>query len=283
MIIDFHTHILPPEVIRNRADFAKRDAAFALLYEDPRSRIVTAEGLIEAMDRDGVERAGVCGFPWADQGICAMTNDYLLEAQQRFPDRLFSFYTPSSSGGRESARRAAEALERGMRGIGEVGFYSSGMGKRQWRWLQWLGEAACAAGAPLLLHVNESVGHQYPGKTDMRLRDLWRFIEEKGDLLLVLAHWGGGLFFYELMKSVRKEVRDLYYDTAASPYLYLPEVYRIGVEIVGADRILFGSDYPLIRPSRYFREMEAGGLTGEARRKILGENAARLLHLDHDS
>jgi len=279
MIVDFHTHIFPPEVVEGRQDFVERDPAFAHIYGNPSARMVTAEGLVEALTEDGVDKAVVFGFPWRDAGLSRMANAYLLDAKKRYPDRIVPFYTPSLSGGRQAVGRAVRALERGMHGIGEVAFYTSGMGKRQWSYLRSLAEVARELGVPLLLHTNESVGHHYPGKTDMRLRDLWRFVEEAEGVTLVLAHWGGGLFFYELMKSVRKGVENLYYDTAASPFLYSPQVYRIAVEILGPERILFGSDFPLIRPSRYRREMEEGGLPADAQGMIMGQNACRLLGL----
>jgi predicted TIM-barrel fold metal-dependent hydrolase len=279
MIVDFHTHIFPPDVIERRQDYADRDPAFAHIYGNPSARMVDAEGLVEAMGEEGVDKAVVFGFPWADAGISRIANDYLLDAKARYADRIVPFYTPSLAGGKETVRRAARALEKGMQGIGEVAFYTSGMGKRQWSHLKSLAEVARESGAPLLLHANESVGHNYPGKTDMRLRDLWRFVEQAEGVTLVLAHWGGGLFFYELMKSVAKRVQSLYYDTAASPFLYSPKVYRIAADILGPERILFGSDFPLIRPSRYRREMEEGGLSVDAQRMILGQNACRLLQL----
>jgi predicted TIM-barrel fold metal-dependent hydrolase len=241
--------------------------------------MVTAEGLVQALDEDGVDKAVVFGFPWRDTGTSRMANAYLLDAKKRYLDRIIPFHTPSLSGGKRAVRRAVRALERGMQGIGEVAFYTSGMGKRQWSHLRALAEAAREWGVPLLLHTNESVGHPYPGKTDMHLGDLWRFVEETEGVTLVLAHWGGGLFFYELMKSVRERAENLYYDTAASPFLYSPQVYRIAVEILGPERILFGSDFPLIRPSRYQREMEEGGLSAEAQGMIMGRNACRLLGL----
>ena len=279
IIVDFHTHIFPPDIISKRQDFAAKEPAFALIYGNPSARMVDAEGLVRAMDEEGVDRAVTFGFPWADEGLCRAANAYLMDAGTRYPDRIIPFYTPSLAGGKQAVRRAALALEEGMRGIGEVAFYTSGMGKRQWSYLLSLGEAARASGVPLLLHTNESVGHNYPGKTDMRLRDLWRFVEQADGLVLVLAHWGGGLFFYELMKSVAKRVENLYYDTAASPFLYAPRVYRIAVDILGPERILFGTDFPLIRPSRYRNEMEEGGLSVDAQRRILGPNACDLLKL----
>jgi len=281
MIVDFHTHVFPPEVIEGRRNFAERDPAFALIYGNPGARMADAEGLVRALDEEGVDKAVVFGFPWADPGLSGMANAYLLDAKSRYPDRIVPFYTPCLAGGRQTVRSAARAIEQGMQGIGEVAFYTAGMGKRQWSHLRSLAEIARECGVPLLLHANESVGHSYPGKTDMRLRDLWRFVDETQGVSLVLAHWGGGLFFYELMKSVRKRAENLYYDTAASPFLYDSRVYRIAVEIVGPERILFGSDFPLIRPSRYRREMEEGGLSADVQEGILGRNACRLLKLEN--
>jgi len=99
-------------------------------------------------------------------------------------------------------------------------------------------------------------------------------------LPVLLAHWGGGLLFYELMPEVAKALTNVYYDTAASPFLYSKRIYSVGSEIAGAEKILFGSDFPLISPRRYFRELEESGLNREDQEKILGLNVARLLGLD---
>ncbi|MEW6440498.1 MAG: amidohydrolase family protein [bacterium] len=279
MIIDFHTHVFPPEVVKERASFARRDAAFGLLYGDPKARMATAEELREAMAAAGVAKAVVFGFPWTDPGILRMSHDYLLEAQERAPEQLTAFCTPSLVEGRSSVRDVENGLERGFTGIGEVAFYTSRMGRKSWSYLGSLAGLARERSAPLVLHANEPVGHAYPGKMDIRLRDLARFVEEQQGIPLILAHWGGGLFFYELMKSVRRFTGSLYYDTAASPYLYAPQVYRIAVDIIGPDRILFGTDYPLIAPSRYLREIAESGVAAGDRSRILGENAARLLKM----
>jgi len=51
------------------------------------------------------------------------------------------------------------------------------------------------------------------------------------------------------------------------------------VDIVGAERILFGSDFPLLEPKRYFAELDQNGLTPEQLALIRGGNAARILGL----
>ena len=85
--------------------------------------------------------------------------------------------------------------------------------------------------------------------------------------------------FYELMPEVAKATSRVYYDTAASLFLYTSKVYSIAVQIIGADKILFGTDYPLIDPKRYFKQIEGSGLSGEDKGKIYGANAKRLLRL----
>ncbi|MBM4347235.1 MAG: amidohydrolase, partial [Deltaproteobacteria bacterium] len=74
-------------------------------------------------------------------------------------------------------------------------------------------------------------------------------------------------------------MRNVYYDTAASPFLYSKKIYGVAKEIVGVEKIVFGSDYPLVRPQRYFQEMEESGLSKEDQKKILGLNFLEFLRL----
>jgi predicted TIM-barrel fold metal-dependent hydrolase len=133
---------------------------------------------------------------------------------------------------------------------------------------------------PLLLHTNEPVGHAYPGKSPMQLGELYDLVKAFPDLTLILAHWGGGLFFFNLLKKeISHALKNVYFDTAASPYLYRPEIYRLAAEIIGPEKILFGSDYPLLPPSRYLKEMAAGGLAPEHQEMITKHNAMKLLEI----
>ena len=76
---------------------------------------------------------------------------------------------------------------------------------------------------------------------------------------------------------MKQALQNVWFDTAASPYLYIPDVYRVAGEVVGYKRILFGSDYPLIKPQRYFKEMKLANLSEEAFTGICGLNAKALL------
>jgi hypothetical protein len=124
------------------------------------------------------------------------------------------------------------------------------------------------------------VGHIYPGKSPNTLRQIYSLPQRFPENRLVLAHWGGGLFFYALLKKeVRETLRNVYFDTAASPFLYDPSVWEMAARIVGIDKILFGTDYPLLKPARYFGEIDASALSQEDRARIKGDNAAALLGL----
>ncbi len=78
----------------------------------------------------------------------------------------------------------------------------------------------------------------------------YEFAGEHPDVVLIAAHWGGGLPFYTLMPEVEAALKNTYFDTAASRLLYSPAVYRAVVDRVGARKVLFGSDFPLVSHRR---------------------------------
>ena len=81
------------------------------------------------------------------------------------------------------------------------------------------------------------------------------------------------------MPEVARAAKRVYYDTAASIFLYTAKVYPVAVQLIGADKILFGTDYPLTDQLRYLKQIENSGISSDAINKISGENARRLLRL----
>mmetsp|Transcript_2237 Transcript_2237/g.1462 ORF Transcript_2237/g.1462 Transcript_2237/m.1462 type:complete len:142 (+) Transcript_2237:184-609(+) len=133
-------------------------------------------------------------------------------------------------------------------------------------------------GLPVMIHTNEPIGHIYPGKTPVTLKQIYDMVKLFTENKIVLAHWGGGIFFFNLCKKEVKEIfKNVYFDTAASPFLYDRKIYKAAVEIIGSNKILFGSDYPLLTPARYFTEIKEAWLKKEDKDNICGINAASLL------
>jgi len=277
MNIDFHTHIFPPLIRENREDFLKSEQAFNTLYNSPQARLVGAGELISAMDEADVQKSVVFGFPWESADYFKLNNDYVVEAVNRYPDRLVGLacFSPLSPTG---AREADRCFDQGLTGVGELAVYGDGITAAVVQALEPVMALCLERDGLFMLHTNEPVGHQYPGKTPNTLRQIYDFVKAYPENRIILAHWGGGLLFYALMKKeVVKVLENVWFDTAASPFLYRPEMYRIAGEVVGFDKILFGSDFPLLKPQRYFKEMETAGLTIDQMNQITGLNAQNLL------
>lgn len=282
MIIDFHVHIFPPDIRKDRQPYFSGEPEFKLLYDHPKARLCGAKELIVDLDQQGVDKAVVFGFPWKNPATLKKHNDYIAAAMARYPGRLIGFgcLDPSDPG---AAAEAERCLAGPFAGIGELAFYRSGFDEAAVEHLAPVMDLCRNAAAPVLIHANEPIGHAYPGKVPMTYPQIYRLIRKFPENRIVLAHWGGGIFFFQLArKEIKEAFKNIYFDTAASPFLYDSRVYGIAVRIVGPKKIVFGSDYPLIKPQKYFEEIRAAGLVSDEMQLILGGNAAKLLGMSND-
>lgn len=277
MIIDFHTHILPPRVKNDRSHYISNDKAFAQIYSGDKAKIATAEDLIASMDRDGVDISIVANYSWSTPEFCVATNDYILESVARYPKRLIGFCAVSSYTDDASLKEIERCVRGGIRGVGELRPDTQSLDYTQKNVIRPFADLLRNNHLILLTHASEPVGHNYPGKGNAVPELLLKFIVNFADTPVVCAHWGGGMPFYTLMPEVRDALENVYCDTAASPYLYRPEIYLQVSQLIGADRILFGSDFPVISPSRIIDEIQAAELPEENKAEILYGNARRLL------
>ena len=278
-VIDSHCHILSPGFERRRAELLARDATFAALFSKTGATMATAEALIDAMDRAQVSRAVVMGMGWRDRELAQEVNDYIAESVVRYPDRLSGFCSVNPAWGDGAATEVERCAAAGLRGVGELHPDTQGFDITGKACLAPVMDTARRLGLPVLVHSSEPVGHQYPGKGRTTPGKLYRFIENFPENTIICAHWGGGLPFYAMMPEVPEVIRNVYFDMAASPFLYRPEVVATVAGLVGADKVLFATDYPLIQHRRLIRQVEESGLDSSAQEAILWGNAARLLGL----
>lgn len=296
MIIDAHTHVFPPAVIARRAALCATEPAFAEIYGDAGATMATADDVLASMDAAGVERSIICNFAWHDGALVDETNGYILDAAAASGGRLIPFVSvhfgdgfaahgrgdteeaPSTARNdiRTAIRRLATA---GARGIGELRPASSGYNLANSDEADILGWAAAAFDLPLLFHASEPVGHAYAGKAGLPLEALYAFAKSAAGVTIIAAHWGGGLPFYALMPEVREALEHVYVDTAASHLLYDPAIYRHAIDIVGAEKVLWASDFPLTSQAKALERTRAAGLAEAELAAVLGGNAASLLGL----
>jgi predicted TIM-barrel fold metal-dependent hydrolase len=279
MLIDAHIHIFSPRMQHNRRDLLSRDEGFRVLYQNEKAKLVGAEEVIAMLDSMEIYRAVVFGFPWQDVELCKEGNDYVLESMMRFPDRFIGFINLPWGGSEEVLKECERGIASGAQGVGELACYHQPLNHTILQQGETLVKMVEQKGVPLLLHINEPVGHSYPGKVDIDLKALQDFIASHPALTIILAHWGGGFFFFELMPEIKKITKNVFYDTAASPLLYHQQIFEVALKIVGEERILFGSDFPLLTPRKYFKEMAMAIASEDILKKIKGENARRLFGL----
>jgi predicted TIM-barrel fold metal-dependent hydrolase len=280
VIIDFHTHVFPPGIKKHRQKYIERDPCFAILYSDPKARIATADELIASMDEAGVDISVILNIGWTTHELCVETNDYIIDAVSRYPQRLVGFGAVQPQSPKAAAAEIERCAKAGIRGVGEMRPDIQLFDLCDEVIMNPLAEVLKANQLILLLHASEPIGHEYPGKGGITPDILYPFITNFPDLTVVCAHWGGGLPFYALMPEVKKAMGNVYFDSAASPFLYTPQVYSQVIQLVGADRVLFGSDYPLLAPGRLLKEIEALDLAAETRELLLAGNALRLLGIE---
>ncbi|RLB87987.1 MAG: amidohydrolase [Deltaproteobacteria bacterium] len=274
MIIDSHTHLFPEPVKNDRSLFFDKEPEFKLLYDSPRAKISTITELIDTMDIHGVDISVVSGFPWRNPDFAKKNNDTLLEAVQAYPDRIkgLACFDLAWEGAADEAVRCMDA---GLSGVGELAFYLSGIDAKALSLLEPVMAVLREKGnRPCMIHTNEPIGHPYPGKTPVTLEQIDALARTFPDNRIILAHWGGGIFFYRVMKKqVKETLKNIWYDTAASVFLYDPEIYNMAIQANVIDKVLFGTDFPLLTPDRYYADMDKSAMTPAHKRQVLGENA----------
>ncbi len=294
MIIDAHIHMYPPEVAADPVGWARQmDEPYwgALMGDNPGGATIqgwaTVEQLIADMDAAGIDRVVMQGIYFRHHRSCVAQNNWYLDWRRQYPDRLLGFATVQPLAGRAALDEVRRAVDGGLRGIGEILPYAQGHTIRDDAFLAVV-ELAIELDIPLCLHGAEPVGHDYPGRAYTPLQDYVWLAEQYPNLKLILAHLGGLLPFYELNRTIKKIMQNVYYDTAAVPLLYRPEVYPAVVGIIGAEKILYGSDYPLLLYPRRSRtpgftrllaELKDSGLSSDQLELVLGGNIRRLLQL----
>ena len=277
MIIDTHTHIFPEQVKKDRSRYFDNEPEFKLLYNSPKAAICNIVDLLKSMDRYQVDISIICGFPWRTPEYTKQNNDIIIESVKKYPDRIkgLACFDAAWEGAADEALRCIDA---GLCGAGELAFYLSGIDKKALAFLDPVMAVLREKGnLPCMIHTNEPVGHKYPGKTPITLEQIYTLAKTFPDNKIILAHWGGGIFFYNIMKKETKAVlKNIWYDTAASPFLYDSQIYDMAVAAGVADKVLFGTDFPLLAPDRYYKDMENTNMSSLQKALILGGNASAL-------
>ncbi len=144
-------------------------------------------------------------------------------------------------------------------------------------------EAIEEAGLPALFHSGHSgIGSGLPGGGGIRLKYsnpmcVDDVAADFPELKIVLAH--PSFPWQDEALSVALHKQQVYIDLSGwSPKYFPPQLVQYANTLL-RDRVLFGSDYPLITPDRWLADFAELPIRDEVRPLILKQNAARLLGL----
>jgi predicted TIM-barrel fold metal-dependent hydrolase len=239
--------------------------------------------MVADMDEAGIDACVMVGWYWERQETCDLQNRLHQEWMGRHPGRLLGFAAVQPAAGARAIDSLERALDSGLCGIGEILAPAQGFSLGDEGWDRVV-EVSVRRRVPITLHATDPEAGPAAGPPTP-LGDYLRMALRHPEATFILAHWGGGLAFRD-PPGGGPLPPNLYFDTAASPLLYTPAVVRQAADRVGPDRILYGSDYPLLlypresrKPGfkRFLGEVAAAGLDDGERERILGSNIRRLL------
>jgi aminocarboxymuconate-semialdehyde decarboxylase len=241
--------------------------------------------------------------------IAQYMNDYFAEVHQQYPERLLFFAdVPLSVDVEFSCSELHRAIE--DLGLQGVAIPTNIADKRPSapEFEEFFAEAE-AMGAPIFVHPQNAYGREhmrkymlaamlgYPAETTLTAAYmiLDGFVERYPNLNIILCHLGGFIpYLYRrlnvfteasnidpavsgkanLSKQPSEYLEHFYYDTA----LGNPQAMELCLKVVGADRILFGTDHPYVEKAeaKTIDFISRTRLTVEERDKIYSLNASNL-------
>jgi uncharacterized protein len=266
------------------------DAALAKLgWEAPGEPAALADRWVAELDRHGVARASLIASVPGDAASVAA-------AVARHPGRFVGFFMVDPTRA-DAAAQAAAAIDRDrLRAI--CLFPAMHHFHVDDERAQPLFEVAAARpGTAVFVHCGVlSVGVRrklgLPSAFDVRFGnplDLHPIANRYPQVPIIIPHFGAGLFREALM--VGDLCPNVLFDTSSSnswikyhPGLTLAEVFRRALDVIGADRLLFGSDSSFF-PRGWVKDVYAQqsaaldeiGAGNEIRQKIFGGNMDRVL------
>jgi predicted TIM-barrel fold metal-dependent hydrolase len=210
-------------------------------------------------------------------------NDYIAEVVQKYPDVFIGWCSVDPWKGRAAIKELERAVtDLGLRGlkvhpITQRFFPSDERFYPLWAKAQELG-------IPVIIHTGHTgIGAGTPGGTGLKLKYSRPipYIDDVAadfpELTIIGAHpsWP----WQEEMLSCALHKRNVYIDLSGwSPKYFAPSLIQYSNTLL-QDKVLFGSDFPVISPERWLKDFAEAPFRDEVRPKIMIENAQKLLGL----
>ncbi|MBQ2748326.1 MAG: amidohydrolase family protein [Clostridia bacterium] len=262
-IFDAHCHIFPLKIAE------KATVSIGSFYDIPMARVGSPEMLREEADALGLVGCLVCSTATKAEQTHAI-NDFIHAAVMAADGFFYGFGTLHQDlSENELCAEIDRMVEMGLHGIKLHPDFQK-LNIDDPRMLPAYHYAA-EKGLPILFHMGDD---RYDYSSPARLL---RVTKEVPDLLCMAAHLGG----YHAWKEARvlRNCENVIFDCSSSLEMLSPEEARTQMNILGYDRILFGSDFPMWRPADVVKLVQKLNLGSDREEKIFYQNAKRWLHI----
>ena len=258
-IIDFHCHIYPAKIA------CKASGAIGQFYSVAMPFDGTPESLIEEGARAGVCRYVVHSVATAAKQVDSI-NDFLSE-QAALHSEFIPFMTLHPDMTEKEINSAVDAgIKRGFRGIKlHPDFQKFNSDGKECFYIC----AAAEGRIPVLFHAGDD---RYDFSSPERIA---RAADAFPGLTVIAAHFGAYKVWEKVPYYAQK--RNIFFDTSSSLYYLERERAKEFIRTFGADRFLFGTDYPMWSAADETDRIKGLGLTEEEEALIFHKNAEKLL------
>lgn len=219
---------------------------------------LNAESMIKIMNEYGIEKAVVFSLP----------NELTLKAVKKYPERLIGFIWINPHQGEKALKQIDQAvLEWGFKGIKMHPLLDAYLPDQDIVYP--VMERARKYRIPVLFHC----GHP-PWSLPWHFSSL---ADRFPDVTIILGHMGHGHIVYiNGAIDVAKKHDNIYLETSGMP---MHSKIKEAIEVLGADRVLYGSDMPFGHPAYEILKVKVSGISEEDLRLVLRENILRMLRL----
>lgn len=259
-IIDTHAHIYPDKIAVRAAQ------SIGEFYDIPMCQDGTVDQLLKTGDEAGISRFLVHSVAVTWERAAAI-NDFLAAAVQAHPDRFIGFGTMHPDHP-EAEKEIDRLMGLGLRGMKlHPDFQHFCLDDPQAiRMFEMMAERDL----PLLVHTGD---YRYPYSDPERMA---RALDKVPSLRAICAHFGGWSQWGQAWKLLAGR-NNVYVDCCSSLYALAPEEAVKVIHRYGADKVFFGTDYPMWNPKEEVARFMALPLTEEEREQILHLNFERFI------
>jgi predicted TIM-barrel fold metal-dependent hydrolase len=281
MAIDTVVNIWTPEALAGRPDrtgfYTEKMRVNAQTFAG-----VTLKEMLERMDRAGIEKSFLIAAKVGQLGHPACYHvpyNLVADAVQAYPDRFYGLAGLDPTEGMSGVRE----LERSVREYGFIGahFYPHWfeLAPDHARWYPFY--AKCVElDVPVQLQVGQSMVYdpRYPRRSVGRPIALDAVACDFPELKIVGIHVG--IPWTDEMIAMAWKHANVYIGSDAHSPKYWPASFVHFIKSFGKDKVIFGTDFPVLDFERTIREIDALGFSDEVRAKFLRDNAIKLYKLD---